>query len=585
MFIGYTNYTGDKPERERVNESTQQREKRVFGPPGTGKTTTLSRYIGEVSEYYGSNSMVIGSFTKTAARELVAKMQEMFGQADYPIEHGCLGTLHSLCYRAIGRPGVAESHIKEWNEAFPQYGMTVTGAADPDDGVAARLDVQTGMPALQNAGDDLLNRANLLRARLVQRDLWPESVRAFMTAWEGWMYESDYVDFTGMIERAYKTTDSAPGYPLIGIFDEVQDFTPLELALVRRWSKQMKSVVLAGDDDQCIFRFTGATPDAFLDPPIPAEDKTVLSKSFRLPRAIQEYSLRWIEQVTRREPKEFRARDDEGAVVHLSPLHSLKNPHMILEDAKRYLDDGKTVMFLTSCGYMLDPIKRLLRDEGIPFWNPYRRTRGDWNPLRRGGEGTTSAHERLMAFLRALDVYYGQEARLWTCEEVGRWAVELQAKGVLRHGVKATFGSLEGREETVNDEFLRGVFEPDVLEAWGWDAGMGYCWDLSMEWYLAHMLPARAQVMEFPASVVKRYGVKALTEKPRVIIGTIHSVKGGEADVVYLFPDLSRAGCEEWLTAGEPRDSIIRVFYVGQTRARETLVICAPSSMYTVTLP
>jgi superfamily I DNA/RNA helicase len=64
-----------------------------------------------------------------------------------------------------------------------------------------------------------------------------------------------------------------------------------------------------------------------------------------------------------------------------------------------------------------------------------------------------------------------------------------------------------------------------------------------------------------------------LRNPPRVTVGTIHSVKGGEADVVYLFPDLSRAAWQQMRNSQEGMDSAVRVGYVGATRAREQLVI------------
>jgi ATP-dependent exoDNAse (exonuclease V) beta subunit len=54
--------------------------------------------------------------------------------------------------------------------------------------------------------------------------------------------------------------------------------------------------------------------------------------------------------------------------------------------------------------------------------------------------------------------------------------------------------------------------------------------------------------------------------------------------VVYLFPDLSRAGDEQYQIAGSPRDSVIRVFYVGATRARETLYICGRETARSIAL-
>jgi len=61
-------------------------------------------------------------------------------------------------------------------------------------------------------------------------------------------------------------------------------------------------------------------------------------------------------------------------------------------------------------------------------------------------------------------------------------------------------------------------------------------------------------------------------------------VKGGEADVVYLFPDLSQAADAHYQRFGPPRDSVIRVFYVGATRTRETLYICQRESALAVSI-
>ena len=73
-------------------------------------------------------------------------------------------------------------------------------------------------------------------------------------------------------------------------------------------------------------------------------------------------------------------------------------------------------------------------------------------------------------------------------------------------------------------------------------------------------------------------GPAALEETPKVIVGTIHSVKGGEADAVFLFPDLSQAGDAAYQRVGPARDAVIRLFYVGVTRARQALYLCQRES-------
>lgn len=87
-------------------------EYRIFGPPGTGKTTTLTRLIAEACKEYGSERVLAASFTKTAARTLVAR--------HLPMNDEQIGTLHALAYRQMDRPKVVtRTHLKDWNEAHP----------------------------------------------------------------------------------------------------------------------------------------------------------------------------------------------------------------------------------------------------------------------------------------------------------------------------------------------------------------------------------------------------------------------------------------------------------------------------------
>jgi hypothetical protein len=66
-----------------------------------------------------------------------------------------------------------------------------------------------------------------------------------------------------------------------------------------------------------------------------------------------------------------------------------------------------------------------------------------------------------------------------------------------------------------------------------------------------------------------------LTEPSRIRIETIHGVKGAEADHVVLCTDISSRTKE---TLEQTPDHEHRVFYVGATRARESLHILAPQT-------
>jgi superfamily I DNA/RNA helicase len=128
-----------------------------------------------------------------------------------------------------------------------------------------------------------------------------------------------------------------------------------------------------------------------------------------------------------------------------------------------------------------------------------------------------------------------------------------------------------------SSEILEAVFQPvalgGILAAFRAETPIAL-----LKWWTDRVIPAFRKRIQFPASIAARRGGEALVEPPRVIVGTIHSVKGGEADVVYLFPDLSKAGDAQYRQLGAARDSVIRQFYVGVTRSRETLYLCSPES-------
>ena len=70
-----------------------------------------------------------------------------------------------------------------------------------------------------------------------------------------------------------------------------------------------------------------------------------------------------------------------------------------------------------------------------------------------------------------------------------------------------------------------------------------------------------------------RNGEKFGTE-PRIIISTIHQVKGGEADNVALVTDM---GTLSWKNITS--DEEIRVWYVAATRTRQNLFLIRPRTI------
>lgn len=545
-------------------QAAQTRERRIFGPPGCGKTTTMGRLIVEACQQFGSDGVLVCSFTKTAARELVSR--------NLPLDQERVGTFHSICYRLLGNPTLltGKTNLEGWNQAHPVYFMSGgAGQSALDDPYAMDLLNDKG----EGEGDQLLNELNRLRGLMVPKESWPESVQLFESCWSAYKDNTFTVDFTDLIAHCLHQRVPVMEGTRALFLDEVQDFSPLELSLARYWGAQCDLLYMAGDDDQCLYKFKGATPDAFLNPPLPSEQILVLNQSYRVPRAVHRLATTISGYIQKRQEKIYKPRDYDGVATELPDVsYTYVDPLQTLLNG--WVQAGKTVAILGSCAYMLNKTKDLLREMGLPFHNPYKLHRGDWNPLT-GREGTISASRRVLAFLK---VSRGQG--MWTYPELWMWASELEAKSIFAHGAKTAI-----RRAAENEEWAHSPVLTSHLQEWISDPNApAACMRGDMDWLEPRLLEKSARSVGYACKIVKAYGPEALEQAPRVIIGTIHSVKGGEADIVVLFPDLSRAGYDEFSSEDDQDavDSVWRMMYVGVTRAKEELYVTDAASMMAV---
>jgi len=520
---------------------------RILGPPGTGKTTYLTKEIKTVTEKYGAHNVIVSSFTKAAAAELAGKNMSLKKQ---------IGTLHSHAYRSIGSIyGVAAGEcLNDFNKQFPQYSLGGTKGSE---------DVGSSRPGL-TPGDDLQSRMNIYRARLIPVDHWAPSVQAFHKAWTTWKEDNTLVDFSDMIEKALLEVKTAPGNPEVMFVDEAQDNTPLEMALIRKWAEHTEYTVMAGDDDQCLYSFLGATPRTLMDGQF--DYTKILDQSWRIPRLVQAKAEDWIKKVRERVEKEYNPRDFEGEVIRSRV--TLKNTHLLMRKIQDDLDNNMSVMILTTCSYMLHPILKELRKNGIAFSNKYRTEEGAWNPLKSGG--TAGA---LSDFLLPCRDVHGTNARIWTPKELERTVAMLRSSEVLTRGVKAGYKEMftdkEWNEDMTVDQMI-SVFPLETSSFWGIMNNPDK--DVMLKWVLDNMLGSKINGARFPMKILEKYGT--IPRDPQVTVGTIHSVKGGQSDSIYLFPDLSTRGALSYSKRGEEKDSVIRAFYVGMTRAKKKLTLC-----------
>jgi superfamily I DNA/RNA helicase len=286
-------------------ESYYQKVTKLFGPPGTGKTTFLIDKVRQAL-LSGFHPSEIGyfSFTNKATREAKTRMAREFSrnvEQDFP----GFRTLHSLAYQSLN------SRLKILT---PQQALIF----DPDfyiEEVFLRED-DDGDPVYR-AKQIVVDAASVARNRCISFDDYLTSIgpsdRYRLKKWLGYpasksedlftvsdidglkKYIDDYetykkslgvIDYTGILERSLDNSNGVESYRLV-IIDEAQDLSLLQWKLVKILLDKCEIAYIAGDDDQAICESMGADPNQFVA--IECEtDSESCKYSYRVPQKIHQ---------------------------------------------------------------------------------------------------------------------------------------------------------------------------------------------------------------------------------------------------------------------------------------------------------
>lgn len=540
---------------------------RVYGPPGCGKTTYLRRQALLAADRYGERSVLVASLTRAAAHEVAGRIPT------FPPQN--IGTLHAFAYRGLDRPALAETPdgIKAWNADSPPHLRLEASSRDTD-----YPDLEPVAATPGSSAADLHNAYSILRARRADRSAYPPDVERFAQRWEDWKRQTGRRDFADLIDVAADELDAAPGDPAVFMVDEAQDMSAAEMRLVHRWGDAAGHLVIVGDPDQNLYEWRGSDPAEFGRGD--AESEHVLEQTYRVPELAHAYAVDWIERTLGRRPIAYRPTSVRGDLARYGVQYRDRGGVAALVDrCAAAAEEGRSSMILASCGFMLNPVAAQMRADGVPFHNPYRPTHGGWNPLRGA--------RRVLSLLRGDADAWGADAAEWSWRDVWSFVEPMRAEWFDRGGKALIerragpdqFGNTDAAFAPIGDDGMRLLYDLLVEDAFG----ALVSGDVS--WWESSLLASWKPKVAYACEVARRRGAASLGEEPRVILGTIHSVKGGEADDVYVFPDLSDAAMREWTGREEQRAAIRRLFYVAFTRTRGGLYLCAPSSPRAVRLP
>ena len=487
----------------------------LLGPPGTGKTTTL---IGEVERELaaGTKPERIGyvSFTNKATNEARSRAAKAVGASRSLLRY--FRTLHSMAFQQSGVTRaqiVQRAHMKEFGATF---GVPVDGY----------LDTTEGTPLGGQRGDRLLFMENLARTRRVSiREQWEEysdgqklaAAEHFAEAYTQFRRSRGLLDFTDLLTR-FIEEGFAPELDVLFV-DEAQDLSTLQWAVVEKLARDVRSLWIAGDDDQAIYRFSGADVERFIGL---EGDVRVLGQSYRVPVAVQGVASEILGRISHRREKPWAPREAQGEVIRADRFEKLD------------MSEGEWLV-LARNRHFLDPIAAHCRAQGWVFSH----------------QGDSSVSPAVLAAVKAWeDLRAGKTLHPADLEAL--WPYLAAGRHISR-GAKAFIQKLP-EDAAITMDFLVSNCRLATRDIWH-------------------------QALDTISLTVRQYLVAALRRgeklrrEPRIALSTIHGAKGGQADNVVLIPDQARRSAD---AAIRFPDDEARVWYVAATRAKERLFILDP---------
>jgi hypothetical protein len=486
---------------------------KLYGVPGTGKTTTLTLQALKSVDLYGPDRVMGITFTRTAANELKDRIARARGLTPPPDGWArrrffesflpWVGTIHSLALKMTGGKVMKAADLTAFIRGHG--GQPSSTHDDELEGYAwaepGRDEVEAALAvyAASRHRQVTIGVAHGLvpwdyRGPVVS----PERCEYLARAYESFKHAEGLIDFEDMLENG---RHEMPPVEVV-LADEVQDNSPLLWECVDNWSRG-RYTALAGDPYQAIYLFSGAEPDLFINHPGVLRS---LGNSRRL-TADAATRAQWLLR--------------SAGYVEGEWLGTWTGVGQGVET------DGSE-FYLARTGRLLQAVYRDLEDAGTPY-----------GYVRGGGPLETRAADafRSLVQLRQRGAVPAHAAAILADQCQGY---------ALPHGLKVQLARL-------------AKSEPDALvsaDAFGRNLNAEYLGFKKGEYF---------------ERCLGQHGPGVFIHPPRTRVGTIHSAKGREADTVHLVTSWGTLPYRNATQSDAGRRAEGCVAYVGATRHRMAL--------------
>lgn len=573
----------------------------LLAVPGSGKTTVLVTRLGYM--IYCRNihpeSILTVTYTVVATKDMSKRFADRFGEE--MAEKLEFRTINGICAKIIQYYGrkIGKTPFELVKEEKNTTGMLVKICQEHGMGYPTESDLKNVRTMITYIKNMLLNDKEIQKLE-EESDI---RIRGIYQAYCSQMREKKWMDYDDQMLYAYKMLRMDSRllehfqnlYPYICV-DEAQDTSKIQHAIIALLAAKSENLFMVGDEDQSIYGFRAAYPEALLDfeKDHPGARVLLMEENFRSNAKIVSAADKFIQKNTMRHEKHMKAAREAGADIRKISLKSRKAQYVYLMKIAQECSTETAVLYRDNeCAI---PLIDLLERKHIPYrmrnaelsFFTHRTVLDIQNIIRfamnpKDTELFMQIYYRLKLFFRKEDAL--NYTNISKEKDIPVWDAILQYGNLeeyqqnhvrsLRRQMKKL---LDMTGDKAVDQILVYMGYQDYLKKMGMNANK-----LEIVKMIGSREDSPEKLLERLKELERIIREKKEERECRFILSTMHASKGLEYDTVYLLDvvdgilpekvltSMNTASKEEIGVYEEER----RLFYVGATRAKNQLNIFA----------
>lgn len=573
----------------------------LLAVPGSGKTTVLVTRLGYM--IYCKNihpeSILTVTYTVAATKDMSKRFADRFGEE--MAEKLEFRTINGICAKIIQYYGrkIGKTPFELVKEEKNTTGMLVKICQEHGMGYPTESDLKNVRTMITYIKNMMLNDKEIQKLE-EESDI---RIRGIYQAYCSQMREKKWMDYDDQMLYAYKMLRMDSRllehfqnlYPYICV-DEAQDTSKIQHAIIALLAAKSENLFMVGDEDQSIYGFRAAYPEALLDfeKDHPGARVLLMEENFRSNAKIVSAADKFIQKNTLRHEKHMKAAREAGADIRKISLKSRKAQYVYLMKIAQECSTETAVLYRDNeCAI---PLIDLLERKHIPYrmrnaelsFFTHRTVLDIQNIIRfamnpKDTELFMQIYYRLKLFFRKEDAL--NYTNISKEKDIPVWDAILQYGNLeeyqqnhvrsLRRQMKKL---LDMTGDKAVDQILVYMGYQDYLKKMGMNANK-----LEIVKMIGSREDSPEKLLERLKELERIIREKKEERECRFILSTMHASKGLEYDTVYLLDvvdgilpekvltSMNTASKEEIGAYEEER----RLFYVGVTRAKNQLNIFA----------